>query len=551
MQARRRRLSPVAVFLALAGSLLLGVVVATTDVGTDAVLVIGIALTIAAPVVRRLSRGRFDVFEPIVLFAVAYGVMFVIRPAADLSANALVYSIANVGVSIEDTYTEMLALALLGAFGFVVGYELPHKRRHVHANSVPPRKTATLVSGGVIMTFVGMAAFVGYIGALGGISALPLTLQGRSQALQLAEAGVTHYLPLGYALLSPAALTLLAVGLAEKRRAVVLLSAVPALTLLVLSSPRGDRGLLLPLILGAVIVYYVTKNRRPAPRLVLIVALVGLAASSFVAQVRYVESREASSLSRFIEQRLTPEAVFAPILEGHDAAMAPALAAMLTVVPEQNAFKYGGATLGDLVTRPVPRQLWPEKPRTPKEEIVSALWPGLFTYRVANPEFSPLYAFYYDIGAVGGFVGLFLYGFIFRRVYEYYRTRSSDLGARLLFAGAAPLVVIALRDGPVDTMIRSLAVLGPIPVALYLARGRPRPAGVVNSRGGRQVERRQLETLRPETSERQKQQSGGSEPRNRLSLRALIPRRVRRGGPLTSSQVLGVLARWPSAELTR
>jgi hypothetical protein len=58
----------------------------------DAILVVAIAAVLLVPIARRVRAGRFDPFEPIVRFATAYGVMFVVPPAAMLAKDAVSYT---------------------------------------------------------------------------------------------------------------------------------------------------------------------------------------------------------------------------------------------------------------------------------------------------------------------------------------------------------------------------------------------------------------------------------------------------------------------------
>jgi hypothetical protein len=59
-----------------------------------------------------------------------------------------------------------------------------------------------------------------------------------------------------------------------------------------------------------------------------------------------------------------------------------------------------------------------------------------------------------------------------RAVWEFFKQRPNNAGARILFASVMPLTVILLRGNPTDTVARSLYLVGPIVVFLWLARRR-------------------------------------------------------------------------------
>ena len=46
---------------------------------TTATLAAGVLVVVALPLVWRGVRGRLDLFEPVVIFALAWGVMFAVR----------------------------------------------------------------------------------------------------------------------------------------------------------------------------------------------------------------------------------------------------------------------------------------------------------------------------------------------------------------------------------------------------------------------------------------------------------------------------------------
>src|SRR5439155_104033 len=101
-------------------------------------LISAVAVTLAVPIVARLLRGRFDPFEPIVLFVLAYGVMFVTRPAAMVADHHLAYDGPRMSTDVSATFTKMLVLAFLGAVAFVAGYEISLVRRPLSAHVRAP-----------------------------------------------------------------------------------------------------------------------------------------------------------------------------------------------------------------------------------------------------------------------------------------------------------------------------------------------------------------------------------------------------------------------------
>ena len=100
----------------------------------EVTLITGVGLVVLLPLVWRLRRRRFDPFEPVVIFALAWGVMFVVRPAAIL----IQHNTDFYGVDIAPKLALAIFLGLLGAAAFLVGYELPLGRRFAAWLPAPP-----------------------------------------------------------------------------------------------------------------------------------------------------------------------------------------------------------------------------------------------------------------------------------------------------------------------------------------------------------------------------------------------------------------------------
>jgi hypothetical protein len=235
--------------------------------------------------------------------------------------------------------------------------------------------------------------------------------------------------------------------------------------------------LLLPFLGGALVYHYVSRAARPG-----FVPLLGLLLASLFVSTLLVNARAAddgpgggflASASSTLRQ---PGQMLRPLTSEADAEMAPALAAALGVVPEEMGFTRGGATVGDFFVRPVPRQLWTEKPLSPREAVISRLWPTEYLHGVANPEFSVLLYFYLDFAILGVIVGMAIYGVVARAVYEYFRAHADNLTVSLLFSFSVPFLVIALRDSPVDTFVRAGFICLPLLLMFrFAAKRSPNP----------------------------------------------------------------------------
>jgi hypothetical protein len=227
---------------------------------------------------------------------------------------------------------------------------------------------------------------------------------------------------------------------------------------------------LFPLFAGMIICWYLQRGRRP--RLITLAAagLVTLFLSAVILTERKSDIRQSEGKVQVAKDILAhPHQIFDPLTVGSDNSMAPGLAAALALIPSQIPHTYGVSLLEDSLARPIPRQIWPNKPHPPRENLIAKLDPGAFQNGTANPEFSNLFVFYLDFGMFGG-LALVAYGIIARTVYEWFLLNRELLPARLLFALSLPVMFQVARDSPVDSVAVCAIMAVPILAAFWISR---------------------------------------------------------------------------------
>jgi hypothetical protein len=421
------------------------------------------------PVARRLAARRFDPFEPLVLFGLAYAAMFVARPAAMLLNDERRFW----GLDVRPTLPLALLLALVGAVAFVCGYEQRLAASLARRGPAPAELDVGRVAAlSAALAIVGLGALIVFLPSDPG-EAVDLVFGGRSQELNDLLRESSTYLWYGSLLVAPAFL-LLAAFAARRRSAWLAAAAAATLGLtLVRTVPLGSRIVLLPILGALLVLFYVRNDRRPGPLVLAGIAAVGLLGSYLAVSTRQADDRVGP---RAAVERLAddPDALFSPILRGPDAEMVLALSGALTAIPDRLPYRYGRATVGDLATRPIPRRWWPGKPRPPGDQVVAAVWPTL--YPGLNPAFSPLLPLYWDFGVLGVFAGMAAFGLLARTFYEWFLAHRRYVAAQLIFAVGVWFVVIAARNAPVDTIVLGGFLVVPVVAVAALAAAR-RPAG--------------------------------------------------------------------------
>lgn len=429
------------------------------------VVLCALAVTLLAPIAIRIAQGRFDIFEPTVLFAMSFGVMFVVRPIAMLGSGAIEYWRPTRTIDLAGTFRPMLVIALLGSLGFLAGYSSTLGRRlAVKLPAVPAKlNERAAMSGGVGLALLGSLAFLLLLRTIGGYTVI---LGGRTPRTDAMLGQADGYLVHASWVLVPAVILLLAVARARRD----LLCAVVALgvlgIVLLRTVPLGSRMMLLPLVGGGVVYWYVSRHSRPRFASALLFVVLALCASSALLTAR---AKDAAPSLRDSGPLLSPRLLTAPLTQGADAEMAPALAAAMKIVRDDVGYLHGRATLGDFFIRPIPRGVWNGKPLSPREQVIQAGWPVEYRLAVANPEFSVLLYPYLDFGPPAVVLWMFGYGLLARVGYEYFQRHREKMAAQLIYAMLLPFLVIALRDSPVDTFQRMVFLVLPLVLVLFRA----------------------------------------------------------------------------------
>lgn len=455
--------------LASVAAIAVGSAIGFLEPTVDACLIASIAIVVVAPLILRASRGEFDVFEPYFFFALAYTAMFVIRPTAMAIKGDYVY--AQSLTSVEPYFTAMLGMALLGAVAFVGGYHSDLGRRVAAFVPTPPANfRMDIAVRSVILTgLLGVALYTLYLASLGGLGQIALILAGRSPELRAATDGVAKYFFYGPLMLIPAAVIAIGLGVEQRSRLWIAGGVAAVGVILLLALPQGSRGTLMPLVLPLVVVPFLRRQRRPSLTFAVAAIVCGLAFSFVVLQGRNADAEGRENLGTTATSVLTkPWSIFQPITEGPDAEMAHALAAAMSVAPSQIPRQYGLSTFGDLLFRPVPRAVWPEKPRTPRQQVITELAPGRFAAGQANPEMSALLTPYLDFGVLGGLI-LAFYGVVARALFVWFKRSNASIAGQLLLALCLPFTVLGLRDSLTDTTMRLVFVVGPAILAFAVA----------------------------------------------------------------------------------
>jgi hypothetical protein len=426
--------------------------------------------TLLAPIVYRLATSSFDAFEPLVLFVIAWGAMFVIHPAAMIADNDIFYHSPVRNVDLRSTFAGALLLGLAGAVSFLLAYASPLGRSLGAVRRSPPKEVAwdVLISAALVLAAIGLILFMLYLRSIH-VGLLQL-FSGRTRQIHLATSSSSGYLHQGPYLLIPTSVVLITAGRIRRDRVVSLIGWLLAVLLVARGLALGDRMLLLPLVGGLIILWYMRRDRRPRFLAFIGFIVVALYVTTLIGQLRNADVRAHTSITATAERLVVnPSDVLATVTKSADAAEIRTLSGAMIYVPSRLPYTYGSSTIGNLMARPIPRSVWPSKPGDPTDPVIQLMLPTEFAAGFSNPAATALLPFYRDAGIFGVIVGMFFYGVIARSIYEYYRAWPSSIYAKLLLALSTPLMATAMRDGFTDTVNRAMLIVAPVWVIYRIA----------------------------------------------------------------------------------
>ena len=464
MRPRPTALEPGPLVITAIVSTALGVLLAATEASDRALLLAAIAAVLVAPLVVRVATGTFDMFEPLVWLNVALAVMFFAHPVALLAYDTL--HDWHDSYSVDATFNRALVVVLVGILAMYAGYFSRLAGRVGRAAPpLPDDSDADVVQRlAWILIALGVTGYVVYaIGAGASPGALIFGGAGLGDASR-----ASAYLYMAPYLTVPASLLLIRSGMLTQQLRRIVTGVVVAVLLLLSIAPSGQRLNLL-LLIGALAIYPMVRTGwRPRPWLAVIVAVAGL---TLIISMRDLASRaDAPALGESVRVTVQePGPALREFITGPDTEMFSALAVELQVLPSQLGY-HPGFTVTSLLAQPVPRQLWPGKPRFANTYLNGYLLD--VEQGEAGAAYSVVGELYYDLGLVTVVLGMFVVGALFRALWEYrLANRANDMVA-MLFAAALPYAVVLMRGNFADSLARSLFTVVPIVIVALLAARR-------------------------------------------------------------------------------
>jgi O-antigen polysaccharide polymerase Wzy len=472
--ARRERLILPFMAALAAGLLVVGLAAATSWIDWRWVLLALSAASVVLPCGLLALRGRLDLFEPLVWFAVLFLLLFVLRPAWDLWHENFIYT----GRLISPTFTKMIVAGLLAGTGFVIGYLAPPASLLSSRLPNPPRlEPRRLLIWSTLVLAVALVAFViFFVNAHGWRDPADFFFrgEGRLQHLVASPTATSKYFLASILLMVPVALFYLSIrhsvgGGTRMGRIAGWAALASILAFVVYNVSAGQRRYVIVMVGAVAVYYYLRRGRRPSAVTVCVAALVALTVVSVVRDLRLAHAQPTNA----DPSQWLPWNAVGGLFKTQDTGVAPALATEMLVVPSDLHYTYGKTTvLGPFVTL-VPRQLWPGKPLPADQQVLASVWGGIpCGYGGQCSTFSPFGEPYRDGGLVGVFIFALLFGAFWRSAWLYYIRHRNSTVAIVAYSALLPFMISWMRANFTLQALQAAMVLAVVVLGAVFCRAR-------------------------------------------------------------------------------
>lgn len=425
----------------------------------DVLLFVNLALWLGLTVYY-LRQQCASVYHPATYYLFFHGLVFVARPLlAWYREYDAIYIAYQFTPSLDDKLTVLMA-AMLGLISFMLAA--------MRSGNAPPKFVKDLCTEGerskLIMPFLIVAVVLAPLGLMSALYNWSDRGAGTTTMILDASTGYTvnttgnGYFDNLQLLLAP--LSVLFVWLFRFRW----WSFVPLVAFVVLRSGTGGRWpFVMACATAALLFLYERRRRWPNMRAVII----GIATLALFQAVG--EDRGSAVRNIFIEDQATNYYGLrdSRYLEGMDFANLEFFEYLVYVVPQRSGTYNFFLDNLQILTQPVPRALWPEKPVGPPIKLFSLFdygYPIGMTYSLPGEG-------WVQLGYLGVVVWCGLFGWLFGWVYNRFERSTHGNPAVLYYLLFLPLSLTFFRDGFLLTLIQTaLFVLLPVWLIVRLAK---------------------------------------------------------------------------------
>lgn len=406
-----------------------------------------------------LAKDRFDVFKPPVLFSLLM-LMCYVSPIYRFLLGTDTFSTEWDSTAPGSGALEgALAVAALTALGFYCGY---YRRRAMRGKKIGDTAGAVGGSGmanprrlrfiGVVYTLAGLGLFYAGVYLVGGFTVLFSSLGDRLRTF----AGLNYLLD-GIDLLLCASLAWWGCELKRGCRGTWRFWSY-TFAALALNGLQGNKSTIFIFVLAMAVMYHVLYRPISAAKaLVSALALFGALTIYGLVAREYLAVGEFTTIDpgNLNEEDLS-QAVYREV--GGNFLQLQVLTVLVDRMPEELPYQHG-RTLLSLLTMPVPRWLWPEKPLTAPGVFTMAFWPEKWLGEGTTMPTGLVGELYMNFSFPGVVAGMFLFGRVYSHAEAQARLQPANVWRATWYALLMAMMLHYLRGEFVSPTV-TLLILG-------------------------------------------------------------------------------------------
>jgi hypothetical protein len=443
----------------------------------DAAL-LGILLLVGGHTLFLIFRKRWLFCDPLNIFWAGGLMCYVAQPVA--------YYDTFVAWHDEAIIAETSIWVIAGFLFVIIGYSLPIGLRIAQRL---PRLPASLDSrrltvAAVILILLGILGYVYLISSAGGAQAWFAESRGATDVESISGylAQLEGLLPIGVLIL------LFDASTSSTSRVRVTIVALVTGAFLFFLIYLGTRSRVIYLVVTILAAYYLPRRRNPQPALLLVIGAILIVTSQFLGMYRqnftnlsfnldnidFQEARASVLPAAFGGDKLSQSDRLGPGIEFN------VVLSVIELVPNQVPYNFGYGHL-ELLTRPIPRNLWPDKRYPHMESVQGVLRTGNLsgaTVKTSNqnllagPSFTFVGHWYYVAGPLGMLIGGIMTGVLLRTIRGIYDRDPGNIGDWMVFTS---LLFIGLGEAAATPLLFFTSLpfqLIPLVIALRLSAAR-------------------------------------------------------------------------------
>ena len=369
------------------------------------------------------------IFEPIVIIYAMYMGIFVYQPIVDIIHKS--YYLVGINVLPGCQLGSFITAISFGLL--LMGYRIPvHSKAgffRLTKNGCSNRETSVchnakelLKTAYIIWIISWLTYSIAYTSARGASLSYLLTLgmEGEVNDAQRAQTPLGFLFNLGSCMI----VSYLYIFIYEKRMAYKVI--VFILTLLAYMF-AGYRFIIIQLASSILIYVFAKKMKNPRTGLVVILAFAALLFASFV---EYIRGGLRTGAGVKAEGYSFTEDILSPFESNFT--LYKVFYRFTEVFPDQYPFTWGKTMIWETIYFIIPRAIWPGKPKSDLFNRMSeAFGPEILETGTALNNIAE---YYYEFGAIGCFVCMYIFGYIFGRGRKLFLKRNADDHDLILFS---------------------------------------------------------------------------------------------------------------------